>query len=117
MWTARGSADALDVTALAVFADPGFGPDPTRSDTARLVVTDADDVVVGWVELASGHRHVGDPARAEEFEDAVDLWLELVGGAAKPPARPAPRHQLRVTETRFPDPPVRRSLVIPLLHL
>jgi hypothetical protein len=115
-------ADVETVSALAVVADAGHGPDPGSS--ARLVVTDAQDVVVGWVELGSGRRHVSDPRRSTEFHDAVDLWLELVdcspsngtpvgtAGAAGTATRG--RGHLRLTETRFPDPPVRRTLVVPL---
>lgn len=105
------------MSALAVLADPGHGPDPRGASTARLVVSDADDVVVGWVELASGRRHVSDPARAAAFHEAVDLWLELVDPT---PGRSGGRPNatgtgpLRLTETRFPDPPVRRTLVVPL---
>ena len=103
------------MTALAVTTDHVAGP--SGGWGARLVVTDDADVVVGWVDLAHSRRHVSDPLRAEQFHEAVDLWLQIVTPAG-PDAVTPPQitHPLRVTETRFPDAKRRRTLVMPLSH-
>jgi len=81
------------------------------------VVTDDEDVVVGWVDLAGGLRHVGDPRRAEQFHDAVDLWLQVVAPPVPDRVSPPVASPLRVIETRFPDATRRRTLVMPLSRL
>jgi NADPH-dependent glutamate synthase beta subunit-like oxidoreductase len=103
------------MTALAVCADRSVGIDPARG-AGRLVVSDDEGVVVGWVELTTGQREVRDVVRGAEFHDAVDLWLELVGTVGENAGADAHGHPLQVTETRFPDASMRRTLVIPLLH-
>jgi hypothetical protein len=89
-----------------------------RGADERLLVNDADGVLVGWVDLATGRRVVTRPERASAFEDVIDSWFDLVGDTTNDPSPRTPAAQdLRVTEVRFPDAPLVRSLVAPLIRL
>ena len=89
-----------------------------RSADERLLVNDADGALVGWVDLATGRRVVTSPDRASAFEDVIDSWFDLVGDTSSDPSpRPAAAQDLRVTEVRFPDAPLVRSLIAPLVRL
>jgi hypothetical protein len=101
------------------------------SGSDRIDVTDHEGRTIGWVDLASGDRHLLDPAHATDFDDLVDYWLDAAGlavaaqgtdptvaggrGTGRPATPPNhPSRRFRVTEVRFPDPEVVRTLVAPL---
>ncbi|MFZ0325621.1 MAG: hypothetical protein WAN48_15995 [Actinomycetes bacterium] len=93
-----------------------------RSADERLLVNDPDGALVGWVELATGRRVVTSPERAQAFADVVDSWFDLVGDTTgeqlddrAPEVVAAP--PLKVTEIRYPDAPLVRSLVAPLIRI
>jgi len=89
-----------------------------RSADERLLVNDSDGALVGWVELATGRRVLERPDRAQAFDDVIDSWFDLVGDTSdgdRPLLRSA--EHLRVTEVRYPDAPLVRSLVAPLIRL
>lgn len=86
-------------------------------DSERLVVSDDADVVVGWVDLGTGARTVFDHDRAAAFHAAVDDWTQLVQAAHDPAADPPTTgRRLCLVETRYPDRPLRRFLVAPLVR-
>jgi len=102
------------MTEFALAHEPGpFGD--------RLDVADHDGRPVGWVDLGSGRRVVFQASQGAAFDAAVDLWFDAVGDNAtsqwrgSTPVRPGSNQPLRVTETRFVDPEVVRTLVMPLL--
>ena len=102
----------------------------------RIDVTDETGAPIGWVDTRTGVRNLLAPDRADDFDAMVDFWLTAAGlvdpagvdgahEAVGPPADAASSvaassiaaGKLRVTEVRYPDPEVIRSLLIPLLHL
>jgi hypothetical protein len=108
------------MTEFALAHEPGPEGD-------RLDVADHDGRPVGWVDLGSGRRVVFQASQGAAFDAAVDLWFDAVGDNATSqwrgatPVRPG-SHQpltdpLQVTETRFVDPEVVRTLVMPLLPI
>ena len=82
----------------------------------RIDILDESGRSIGWVDPRSGARNLTDPIHAREFDEMVDFWLSAAGveniGTVDPP-----NSNMQVSEVRFPDPPVIRSLVIPLRHL
>ncbi|MEO8328736.1 MAG: hypothetical protein ABI586_01910, partial [Candidatus Nanopelagicales bacterium] len=93
----------------------------------RIDVTDENGVCIGWVDPRSGARNLVAAERAVEFDEMVDFWLVTAGLTefADPTAasavpngwQPSAAHPIQLTEVRFPDPEVVRSLLIPLLRL
>lgn len=84
----------------------------------RIDVTDDEGRVLGYLDPATGVRTLIAPGCRDVFDDVVDFWLTAAGLAADGAAGPEPVAQpsrTRVTETRFPDSRVVRTLVIPLL--
>jgi hypothetical protein len=88
----------------------------------RLDVADGRGRPIGWVDLGTGHRVVLEAAQGAAFDAAVDLWFDAVGDNATaqgrgstPAGRPGSNSALQVTETRFVDPEVVRTLVMPLI--
>jgi len=82
----------------------------------RIDILDESGRSIGWVDPRSGARNLTDPMHAREFEEMVDFWLSAAGvedvGTVDQPIS-----NMRVNEVRFPDPPVVRSLLIPLRPL
>lgn len=101
----------------------------------RIDVTDEDGICIGWVDTSTGDRHLLVADRAHDFDDMIEFWLTAAGLSDGPggvsPGRPlapvdgAPEKNagesglrtMRVSEVRYPDPEVVRSLVVPLVHL
>ena len=94
--------------------------EPSTGFGDRIDVTDDDGRRLGWVDPGSGARTVLVPDRRDVFDDVVDFWLTAAGlspqddGAPEAPALPAPPTRVHVTETRFPDAHLVRTLMIPL---
>jgi hypothetical protein len=82
----------------------------------RIDILDESGQSIGWVDPRSGARNLTDPLHAREFEEMVDFWLSAAG-VEDVGTFEAPTSKMRVNEVRFPDPPVVRSLVIPLRPL
>ncbi len=82
----------------------------------RIDILDERGRSIGWVDPRTGVRNLTDPRHAREFDEMVDFWLTTAGveDADAPPT--ADTEHWSVTEVRFPDPPVIRSLLIPLRH-
>jgi hypothetical protein len=94
----------------------------------RIDVTDEQGRRIGWVDPRTGVRNLLVSDRAAEFEEMVDFWLVAAGlseaadeaatelGTSKPGTSMG-SHRMHVSEVRYPDPEVVRSLLIPLFHL
>jgi hypothetical protein len=88
----------------------------------RIDVLDESGVLIGWVDPATGLRNLLAADRAADFDEMIDFWLAAAGLSdrqdADSPASPAEGPaRMQVSEIRYPDPEVVRSLVIPLLPL
>ena len=89
----------------------------------RIDVTDEQGRRIGWVDPRTGVRNLLVPGRAADFDEMVDFWLVAAGlseaadEAATELGTSMESHQMHVTEVRYPDPEVVRSLLIPLFHL
>lgn len=87
----------------------------------RIDVTDDDGRRLGWVDPGSGARTLLVPDRRDVFDDVVDFWLTAAGltspdeSTAGEQAVPAPPPRMHVTETRFPDANLVRTLMVPLV--
>ena len=80
----------------------------------RIDILDESGRSIGWVDPLTGIRNLLDPRQRREFNEMVDFWM-TTAGVDEPDSPPdAPTERMSVTEIRFPDPPVVRSLVIPL---
>ncbi len=85
--------------------------------TDRIDILNEDGRSIGWVDPRSGARNLIDPDHAKEFDEMVDFWMTAAGVDGPDEAADAPTHRMSVAEIRFPDPPVIRSLLIPLRPL
>ena len=101
----------------------GLRPDYVPPGPDRIDVTDEQGRRIGWVDPRTGVRNLLVSDRAAEFEEMVDFWLVAAGlsegtddGTTEPGASLG-IHRMHVTEVRYPDPEVVRSLLIPLFHL
>lgn len=83
----------------------------------RIEVRDEHGRAIGWVDPRSGTRNLLDQAHAADFDEMVDFWLTTSGVASPRASADAPAAGMTVQEVRFPDPPVTRSLLIPLRTL
>ena len=89
----------------------------------RIDVTDEQGRRIGWVDPRTGARNLLVSDRAAEFEEMVDFWLVAAGlseaadEAATELGTSMGSHRMHVSEVRYPDPEVVRSLLIPLFHL
>ena len=72
---------------------------------------------IGWVDPRSGARNLLDPNHAREFDEMVDFWLSTSGVESPHSGTDTPTGHMTVQEVRYPDPPVIRSLLIPLRPL
>jgi hypothetical protein len=80
----------------------------------RIDILDQRGRSIGWVDPRTGIRNLTDPRHAREFDEMVDFWM-ATAGVEEPEVPPtSTTDQLSVKEIRFPDPPVVRSLLIPL---
>jgi hypothetical protein len=80
----------------------------------RIDILDEAGRSIGWVDPRSGARNLIDPNQAREFDEMVDFWMSTAGVDGPDDESSAPTDRMSVTEIRFPDPPVIRSLLIPL---
>ncbi|HVQ89286.1 MAG TPA: hypothetical protein VMT88_14005 [Actinomycetes bacterium] len=113
-WVGMSSGALVGVAA-------GAGPTEDRID-----VTDDQGRRIGWVDPRTGARTLLEADRAAEFDEMVDFWLFAAGlsdtpgvesdGLRKESEAGAPL-RMHITEVRYPDPEVVRSLMIPLFHL
>lgn len=85
--------------------------------TDRIDILDEAGRSIGWVDPRSGARNLIDPNQAREFDEMVDFWMSTAGVDGPDDGSSAPTDRMSVTEIRFPDPPVIRSLLIPLRPL
>lgn len=83
----------------------------------RIDILDEAGRSIGWVDPRSGARNLSDPDHAKEFAEMVDFWLTTAGVDGPDDGTGAPTDRWSVAEVRFPDPPVTRSLLIPLRPL
>ena len=83
----------------------------------RIDILDEAGRSIGWVDPRSGARNLSDPVHAKEFAEMVDFWLTTAGVDGPNGDVEAPTDRWSVAEVRFPDPPVIRSLLIPLRPL
>lgn len=83
----------------------------------RIDILDDAGRSIGWVDPRSGARNLLDPTHAREFDEMVDFWMSTAGVDGPDDGSRAPTDRMSVTEIRFPDPPVIRSLLIPLRPL
>jgi hypothetical protein len=83
----------------------------------RIDILDEAGRSIGWVDPRSGARNLLDPSHAREFDEMVDFWMSTAGVDGPDDGSAAPTDRMSVTEIRFPDPPVIRSLLIPLRPL
>lgn len=83
----------------------------------RIDILDEAGRSIGWVDPRSGARNLSDPGHAKEFAEMVDFWLSTAGVDGPGGDNAAPTDRMSVSEVRFPDPPVIRSLLIPLRPL
>jgi hypothetical protein len=82
----------------------------------RIDILDERGRSIGWVDPRTGVRNLTDPRHAREFDEMVNFWM-VTAGVDEPESPPTPATgHMSVKEIRFPDPPVIRSLVIPLRH-
>lgn len=95
--------------------------EPSTGLGDRIDVTDDEGRRLGWVDPGSGTRTLLVPDLRDVFDDVVDFWLTAAGlsspaeATAGEPAVPAPPPRMHVTETRFPDAHVVRTLMMPLV--
>lgn len=90
----------------------------------RIDITDDEGVAIGWVDPRTGTRHLVALDRSNDFDSIVDFWMSAAGLDASQ-SRPDPlaaaasntHTWMRVSEVRYPDREMVRSLVIPLLPL
>ena len=85
--------------------------------TDRIDILDEAGRSIGWVDPRSGARNLLDPNHAREFDEMVYFWMSTAGVDGPDDGSSAPTDRMSVTEIRFPDPPVIRSLLIPLRPL
>lgn len=83
----------------------------------RIDVLDERGRAIGWVDPRSGVRNLIDEDHAAAFDEMVDFWLSTSGVASPDSATDTPTGHMTVQEIRYPDPPVIRSLLIPLRPL
>lgn len=83
----------------------------------RIDVLDEQGRAIGWVDPRSGARNLIDAGHAAAFDEMVDFWLTTSGVETPNAPLDAPTGRMTVQEIRFPDPPVTRSLLIPLRTL
>jgi hypothetical protein len=96
----------------------GVGREESMSAAAdRIDILDERGRSIGWVDPRTGVRNLTDPIHAREFDEMVDFWM-TTAGVDDPDLEPtAATGHMSVSEVRFPDPPVVRSLLIPLRPL
>ncbi len=83
----------------------------------RIDILDESGRSIGWVDPRTGDRNLTDPVHAHDFDEMVDFWM-TTAGVDDPDSDPtAPTERMTVSEVRYPDPPVIRSLLIPLRPL
>jgi hypothetical protein len=83
----------------------------------RIDIVDESGRSIGWVDPTTGIRNLLDPQQQREFNEMVDFWM-TTAGVNDPDSTPsAPTERMSVTEVRYPDPPVIRSLLMPLRPL
>lgn len=83
----------------------------------RIDILNEQGRSIGWVDPRTGVRNLTDPIHAKDFDDMVDFWM-TTAGVDEPDSDPtAATERMSVNEVRFPDPPVIRSLLIPLRPL
>ena len=83
----------------------------------RIDILDERGRSIGWVDPSTGMRNLTDPVHAREFEEMVDFWM-TTAGVDEPDSEPtAAAKRMSVSEVRYPDPPVIRTLLIPLRSL
>ena len=107
---------------MTIEALAGARPEYLEEDADRIDVMDEHGARIGWVDPRTGVRNLLAPDRGAEFDEMIDFWLAAAGLSDRAhqgtdmesPAAPISMH---ITEVRYPDPEVVRSLVIPLLHL
>jgi hypothetical protein len=80
----------------------------------RIDILDEGGRSIGWVDPRTGVRNLTDPRHAREFDEMVDFWLATAGVGEGQSEPTADTDHWSVNEVRFPDPPVIRSLLIPL---
>jgi len=107
---------------MTVGAVLGAPSDHSVVGTDRIDVMDEHGVRIGWVDPRTGVRNLLAPDRAADFDEMIDFWLAAAGlsdlaGLSPTAVAPEGPLNMQVTEVRFPDPEVIRSLVIPLLPL
>ncbi len=83
----------------------------------RIDILDEAGRSIGWVDPRSGARNLLNPDHAKEFDEMVDFWMTTAGVDGPQEGSSAPTDRMSVAEIRFPDPPVIRSLLIPLRPL
>jgi hypothetical protein len=83
----------------------------------RIDVLDERGRAIGWVDPRSGVRNLIDQDHAAAFDEMVDFWLCTSGVESPDSAANTPTGHMTVQEIRYPDPPVIRSLLIPLRPL
>lgn len=83
----------------------------------RIDILDEAGRSIGWVDPRSGARNLIDPGLAKEFGEMVDFWMTAAGVDGPDGEGGAPTDRMSVSEVRFPDPPVIRSLLMPLRPL
>lgn len=80
----------------------------------RIDILDDRGRSIGWVDPRTGIRNLTDPDHAREFDEMVDFWM-TTAGVEEPESEPsAVTERMSVSEVRYPDPPVIRSLLIPV---
>ena len=83
----------------------------------RIDILDELGRSIGWVDPLTGIRNLTDPVHAREFDEMVDFWM-TTAGVDEPDSEPtSAAEHMSVSEVRYPDPPVIRTLVIPLRPL
>ncbi len=83
----------------------------------RIDILDELGRSIGWVDPLTGIRNLTDPVHAREFDEMVDFWM-TTAGVEEPDSEPtSAAGHMSVSEVRYPDPPVIRTLVIPLRPL
>jgi len=83
----------------------------------RIDILDESGRSIGWVDPATGIRNLLDPGHKREFDEMVDFWMTTAGVEEPELAPTTLTERMSVNEVRFPDPPVIRSLLVPLRPL
>ena len=83
----------------------------------RIDILDEGGRSIGWVDPRTGVRNLTDPEHAREFDEMVDFWMSTAGVDEPNPQPTRATEHMSVNEIRFPDPPVIRSLLVPLRPL